>query len=61
MEDNNKRTVLFGNPRPLSEEELKSIDEQTRKDGKHDAVLGLLEKTHRSRQEDAELSDLTTE
>ena len=34
---------------------------QTRKDGKHDAALDLLEKTHRSRQEDAELSDLTTE
>ena len=34
---------------------------QARKDGKHDAVLDLLEKTHRSQQEDAELSDLTTE
>lgn len=61
MKDNTKRSVLFGNPRPLSEDELKSIEEQTRKDSKHDAALALIEKKHRSQQEDADLSDLTTE
>jgi len=61
MEGSTTRTILFGNPRPLSEEELKSLDEQALKDKKHDAAMALLEKKHRSQKEDADLSDLTTE
>jgi len=56
-----KRKVLFGNPRELTEAELKAIDEQERKDRKRDAALELLQKKNRTKQEDAELSDLTTE